>query len=434
VNSPNFNATLTYDSGSGGADTVYLTLTAALGADVGLAANHRKVAGAINTFFNSGGSLPASVGGLFNLTGDALADALARTSGEAATGAQQGAFQLGNQFLGMMLDPFAGERGGSGGSALGFAPERAALPEEIAQAYARLTKAPVNKAPDSAPAFEQRWSVWGGGFGSTNRIEGDGAVGSSDLRARTAGFAAGLDYRLAPGTVAGFALAGGGTSWALEQGRGGGNSDAFQAGVYATTRSGPLYLAVALAFANHWMSTDRTAPFDNRLTADFDAQSYSGRVEGGYRLATPVGGVTPYAAVQAQAFHTPAYAEIDANSSGGDFAHHYDARTGTHTRGELGARFDHVRTIDHDRVLTLYSRLAWAHDWVSDPVAAVTFQAMPGAGFTVVGATPAKNSLLATAGAELRLASGFTLAARFDGEFAGRAQSYAGTGTLRYAW
>jgi len=85
-------------------------------------------------------------------------------------------------------------------------------------------------------------------------------------------------------------------------------------------------------------------------------------------------------------------------------------------------------------VLTLRGRLAWAHDWITDPSLAAIFQALPGAGFTVNGAVPAKNSALASAGAELRFASGVTLLAKFDGEFAGHAQTYAGTGTLRYRW
>ena len=58
---------------------------------------------------------------------------------------------------------------------------------------------------------------------------------------------------------------------ALSQGLGGGRSDAFQAGVYGATKSGPAYLAAAFAFANHWMSTDRLAVFDH-LTADFGAR------------------------------------------------------------------------------------------------------------------------------------------------------------------
>jgi hypothetical protein len=40
---------------------------------------------------------------------------------------------------------------------------------------------------------------------------------------------------------------------------------------------------------------------------------------------------------------------------------------------------------------------------------------------------------LASAGAELRFANGSSLAAKFDGEFGGHAQTYARTGTLRYS-
>jgi hypothetical protein len=41
---------------------------------------------------------------------------------------------------------------------------------------------------------------------------------------------------------------------------------------------------------------------------------------------------------------------------------------------------------------------------------------------------------LATISQRLRLANGVTLLAKFDGEFASRSFTYAGTGTVRYAW
>jgi uncharacterized protein with beta-barrel porin domain len=52
----------------------------------------------------------------------------------------------------------------------------------------------------------------------------------------------------------------------------------------------------------------------------------------------------------------------------------------------------------------------------------------------VNGATPAKNSALTSAGAELRLVNGVTLLGKFDGEFASRSSTYSGTGTVRYTW
>jgi len=332
------------------------------------------------------------------------------------------------EFLDLTLDPFVdGRSDAGGGGATSFAPEREELPDDIGLAYAK-----VLKAPPKPPSLEQRWTTWGSAFGGTNKTGGDPVVGSHDLTARAGGVAAGLDYHFSRDAVFGFAFAGAGTDWSLAQGLGGGRSDAFQAGVYTATRSGPAYLAAALAFADHWMSTDRFAAFGDHLTASFNAQSIGGRVEGGYRFASPVGGVAPYAALTAQEFRTPAYSEMDV--SGGGFALAFASRSATDTRSELGARFDHVALVDPTKVLTLRGRLAWAHDWISDPTLAPVFQALPGASFIVNGATPAKDSALASAGAELRLPNGVTLLGKFDGEFANRAQTYAGTGTLRVSW
>jgi autotransporter-associated beta strand protein len=423
---PGFTTKLSYT-----ATDVMLNVTAALGGPqqaTGLSPNHISVAGAINNFFNDP-PLPPAFLPLFSLTDANLTNALALLSGEAATGAQQVAFQLTNQFLNIMLDPFVDGRSNvNGGSAIGFAPEREELPDDIALAYSKILKAPPKPI-----AFEQPWSVWGAGYGGSNRTTGDAAVdGSHDLSASTAGGAAGLDYRLAPGTVVGFALAGGGTNWGLAQGIGSGKSDAFQAGVYGTARSGAAYLAAALAFTNHWMSTDRFAFAGDHLTASFTAQSYGGRVESGYRFATDYGGLTPDAAIQSQRFHTPGYSETDLN--GGGFALGFDSRNATDTRSELGGRFDRLLLLNPEAALTLRGRVAWAHDWVSDPTLVAAFQMLPGASFIVNGATPAKNSALVSEGAELRLANGVVLLAKFDGEFASHSSTYAGTGTVRYTW
>jgi outer membrane autotransporter protein len=413
------------------ANNVILNLTAALGTG-GLSGNQQNVAGALNNFFNNGGTLPANFVNVFGLTGANLGNALSQLSGEAATGGQQAGFQMTNQFLGLMLDPFVDGRSGvagAGGPAIGFAPEREPLPEDIALAYTSVLKAPVMRAP----TFEQRWAAWGGAYGGSNRTSGDPAVvGSHDLSARATGFAGGLDYHLSRDSVVGFALAGGGTNWSLAQGLGGGKSDAFQAGVYGATRSGPAYLAAAIAYTNHWMSTDRFAFAGDHLTASFSAQSLGARVESGYRFATAFGGFTPYAAVQAQSFRTPSYTETDVNRGG--FALSYNARTGSDTRSELGARFDRLVAFNPSAVLALRARLAWAHDWVSDPTLAAVFQTLPGASFIVNGAAPAKDSALVSTGTELRLANGVSLIGKFDGELARRSSTYAGTGMVRYAW
>jgi outer membrane autotransporter protein len=210
-----------------------------------------------------------------------------------------------------------------------------------------------------------------------------------------------------------------------------GRSDAFQTGVYGITRSGPAYLGGAFAFANHWMNTSR-ATMSDILNASFDAQSYGARVEGGYRFAVlPTLGASPYAAVQAQAFHTPSYSEADV--TGGGFGLSYAAMNATDTRTELGSRFDDPAVIGGIPVL-LRGRLAWAHDFVSDPALSAAFQSLPGSTFIVNGAPIPHDSALTSAGAEFFFTPRWTFLVKFDGAFAPGAETYAGSGTLRYSW
>jgi uncharacterized protein with beta-barrel porin domain len=419
----NFAASLSYTP-----TDVLLSLTANLGTG-GLNVNQQNVATTFNNFFNSGGALPPNFMNIFGLTGGNLAGALTQLDGEVAADSEFAAFQLMKEFLNLMLDPFVEDRlgGGGGAQAMGFARnEQATLPPDIALAYAAILKAPP-------PPFAQRWTAWGASYGGGDWTSGSAAAGSSNVDAQTYGFAGGMDYHYSPDTIFGFALAGGGTAWGLANANGSGRSDAFQAGVYGITRTGPAYLSAALAFTNHWMTTNR-APLGDALTASFDAQSYGVRIETGYRYAVlpKLGfGVTPYAALQAQDFHTPAYSETDLN--GGGFGLSYAAMNATDTRTELGARFDDPMLID-GMPLILRARMAWAHDFVGDPTIGAVFQSLPGASFSVNGASIPRNSALTSAGAELFITPQITLLAKFNGEFAPASQTYGGSGTLRYTW
>ena len=147
-------------------------------------------------------------------------------------------------------------------------------------------------------------------------------------------------------------------------------------------------------------------------------------------LRDAYGGVTPYAAIQAQSFHTPGYSETDAIANG--FALAFGSRDATDTRSELGARFDRALAVYPNAVLALRGRSRGRTIGSAIRLQPV-FQSLPGASFIVNGAIPAQNSALASAGAELRLANGITLLAKFDGEFASHSSTYAGTGTIRYA-
>jgi uncharacterized protein with beta-barrel porin domain len=340
-------------------------------------------------------------------------------------------------FMGMMTDPFVAGRGdgvSAGGNATGYA-------DEDAQAYAARRRpndalaAIYTKAPPAAP-FEQRWSVWAAGFGGTQTTDGNTALGSNTATSRIFGTAVGADYRFSPFTIAGFSLAGGGTNFSVANG-GTGRSDLFQAGGFVRHTIGAAYISGALAYGWQDVTTDRTVTIAgiDQLRARFNANTYAGRVEGGYRFVAPVLsgiGITPYAAGQFTTFDLPAYAEqalVGANT----FALAYGTKSVTDTRSELGLRTDKSYAMQNG-VLTLRGRFAWAHDYDPNRSIGATFQALPGASFTVNGAAQASDSALTTASAEMKWMNGWSAAATFEGEFSEVTRSYAGKGVVRYAW
>ena len=418
--SSNFRTEISYDAAH-----AYLNLTLSFVAlpGSGLSGNQQNVGNAIVNSFNRNGGIAPVYGSL-------TAAGLTQASGETATGAQQSTFNAMTMFMGAMTDPFIDGRNDIGASVQGvssYAADGAARRAAVARdAFAAI--------PPAVPtSFEPRWNVWAAGFGGSQTTNGNTATGSNGTTSRLFGTAAGADYRFSAHTLAGFALAGGGTSFSVVGGDTG-RSDLFQAGAFVRHHNGPAYLSAALAYGWQDVTTDRTVTVAgiDRLQARFQANSFAGRVEGGYRFTTPWMAVTPYAAGQVTTFQLPAYAE-SVLSGANTFALNYDAKTVTASRSELGLRTDRSWAVG-DAILTLRGRAAWAHDFNPDRAAAATFQTLPGASFVVNGAAQARDAALAAAAAEMKWRNGFSLGATFEGEFSNVTRSYAGKGVVRYAW
>ncbi|QDM16838.1 ice-binding family protein [Tardiphaga sp. vice278] len=408
-------------------------------------ANTAATTAAINSAFataiaNNNGILPNAFAQAFlNLSGLSPAQlllALQQLNGEVGTGVAQSGFQAMNSFLSLVLSPnpgdtLSGDRSGIGPSRPGLI-VKAPYPVKVTAAMAAFNAA---RRADFDP---DRWGIWGAAYGGQTRIGGDTPAGLHDLNVRSYGFAGGLDYRLFANTTVGFALGGGATSFGLSDNMGGGRSDMLQAAIYSSTRFNAAYVSMALAYAWHDVTTDQYLSVANsdRLTANFKANNVGGRIEGGYRFGipavymVPAFGITPYAALQGQAYFTPAYSE----NASSIFARSYDARTSTVYRTELGAWFDTSQAFYNDSILTLRSRAAWAHDEYSDPSISASFIALPGYRFVTYGVAPARDLLLASVGAEVRFRNRISVGAQFDGEFADRTTKYSGRAVVRYSW
>jgi uncharacterized protein with beta-barrel porin domain len=397
--------------------------------------------GAAQTAGLGGGVFNLLLNGVTSIPGYSLA--LNQLSGEAATGTQQVTFDAMNTFMGTMLDPFSRGTASTPGGVSGYASEsepsaygsdgRKRTSAER-DAYAMITKAPPVQID------EPRWNVWAAGFGGSQTTDGNAAVGSNGTTSSIAGAAVGADYVFSPNTTAGFAMAGGGTNYVIANGLGSGRSDLFQAGAYMRHTVGAAYIAGALAYGRQDITTNRTVTLAglDQLQSSFNANAFSGRLEGGYRLVSPwMGvGITPYAAGQFTTFDLPAYAE-QAIAGTNTFALAYGAKSVTDPRSELGFRTDKSWAMTGsmaDAILTLRGRLAWAHDYDTDRSIAATFETLPGASFVVNGAAQAADKALTTAAAEVKWRNGFSVSGVFEGEFGGNVASYSGKGVVRYQW
>lgn len=429
-NNANLQFTLSYD-----ANDAFLNVDLVFVAPNGLNTNQQNVANALSGFFNSSGSIPA----VFAALGPG---GLTQTSGEAATGSQQTTFNAMNQFMGLLTDPFIAGRGdavSSSGGAVQFAEENDRANAYMADGKPRATNerdayAAIHPKAPVAESFAQRWSVWAAGYGGSQTTDGNATLGSNTATSKIYGTAVGADYRFSPFTLAGFALAGGGTNFSIANGLGSGRSDLFQAGVFIRHTVGPAYISAALAYGWQNITTDRTVTIAgiDQLRAKFNANAFSGRVEGGYRMVTQGFGLTPYAASQFTSLELPTYTET-AISGANTFALGYAAKNVTATRSELGLRSDKSFAMQN-AILILRGRAAWAYDFNADRNIAATYQALPGASFVVNGAAQSHSAALAIASAEMKWLNGFSLAVTFEGEFSNVTKSYAGKGVARYAW
>lgn len=369
-----------------------------------LTVNQFNVATALTNSFNVAGGIPLVFGGLSPM-------GLTQASGEVATGVQQATFDVMSRFVTLMTDPYASGR----------------VNAELPLSYAPLPRGtrPILTVQPT------RWSVWAAGYGGTQTTRGNGFIGSNTYRAGIYGMAAGVDYRISPDTIVGFALGGAGTNYHLANGLGSGSSNVFQAGIYGRHNFDSAYVAGSLAYGWQDVTTDRLALFD-QLRARFTANAFAGRLEGGYRFETAFGGVAPYAAGQFMNVALPNYREQSIVGPG-LFALNYAAKSVTAWRSELGLRSDTAFDMG-DATLILRGRAAWVHNFNPNRSISASFLNLPASNFVVNGAALGRNAALLSVGAEMKWRSGWSVAASFNGEFSNRGNAYTGKGTLRYQW
>ena len=279
-----------------------------------------------------------------------------------------------------------------------------------------------------------RYSVWGSVYGGYSSVTGASAIGSPTATTRGGGLASGIDFRVGPDTILGFAIGGGQTSWSLSNSNGNGTSEILQVGLYGSQRLGDAYVSGSVAYAFDAINTNRTDALSaTNLNGKFNANGITGRVESGYRFGAPDLGFTPYLAGQFSWLKTPAYSETAVTGSPA-VALTYQSQTTNNARAEIGVTVDKRLQLQDDSILHFSGRAGYAHDSWNNNFINANFLSLPTSSFTMPGITPPANLGLVSVMSEIRYRNGVSLGFKLDGEFASGAYSLAATGTLRYSW
>ena len=416
---------------------VQLNLASGIGQISGLTRNQTAVAGALDNAFNSGAG---SLIGLYGLTPSQIPAALDMLSGEGVSGTQETAFRAAGMFTSAMMDQgafwrnretvdvngvtFAGER-------LAYAPAKKSKSDH--QAFRSL----LTKEP---PMLQQpRWRAWLTGFDGTTKLDGEAGIGSAALSLNTGGLAGGLDYQFAPDLLAGFAMGGSSSNFAVRDRITSGHLEGVHFGGYAVKTWGSLYAAVAASFSTFRNSETRSivgiGPSET-ATGSFGSNLLSGRFEAGWKQAFSWFAITPFAAVQPAQLWQNGFTETNPVpvSAADPLGLSFGSRSITSLPTFLGAQFDTHFAVRNGMVLSPYARLSWVHEFKPDRAINASFIALPVAAFTVDGPRAARDAARIEAGGKLTISPNAWLFATFDGEFSDRSQSYAGKGGARFVW
>ncbi len=409
---PFLQPSLSYD-----ANNVYLSLQVGGFAQAALTPNQAAVGAVLDsTALNATGDYATVIGALSTLSaqqGQAVMNAISGQNYSGFSSSMAQGIQL-------FLSNFAGQAGG-GGSLTGSS--RVALAEACDVA-----------CDSTVPAL---WSAWGGMLGGLGTMSSGGS-NAGTLTYSAGGFAGGLDRLVAPGLRVGVTAGYQNANQWVAGFSGQGNSNSFQAGLYANFVQDRVYADAIAGYAysanQMWRSIAIPGLAPRTAIGNTGANQFYGQVETGYRF--DLGGladafVTPFVRLQAYTGTQNAFTETGAGSLNLSVAQ----QTTNSLRTVLGAQLGGSMDVGWRDRLALKMRLGWSHEYADTarPVTA-SFAGAPVAPFTTYGVAPQRDGVVLGLAANTAVADATSIYLRYEGEVSGQDNAHAFTAGFRMTW
>ena len=410
-----FTPSLGFDS-----NNVYLDYTVNF-APVGLTWNQTQVGTAINAIQTAGVAnfqpIAARIFWVPNVT--AAGQTYDSLSGEGTSAAQQAVFNSRGQFFDAALS------------------QAALLLDSGPTQYALAGAAPV------AIPMLAGWRVWATGFGNGGNL--DGSVpnpGSARATFTNGGGSAGIDYRVSPNILVGFAAGGAEASFDVSHRYTHGSASGVNLGLYGMARLGRgVYAQGVLSYGYYSNDIRRSLVGENigpteNARSSFGSNLFGGRFEAGWKKTFGRVNLTPFASIQFDALWQNAYSEstvVNGTTMPGIMGLHYSSHNVTSVPLSLGLQVDGSFPVGGDSMtITPSARISWVHEFESTRAINAAFLAAPDFAFGVRGAAAAENAARVDAGLLVRFSPQFGLYGNFVGTFSGAGITVGGLGGLKY--
>jgi outer membrane autotransporter protein len=279
-------------------------------------------------------------------------------------------------------------------------------------------------------------SAWMSALGGLGSVLGDS--NASTLTYNLGGAAAGVDYRLDPRFLIGLGVGyTHGTQW-VNAFMGQGWSDSVSVAAYGSFTQGAFYAdaLAGYAYSNNQLQRQILIPGLQQRTAtgSTGANQFLGQAEAGYKLdvyAPAMASITPFGRLQISSVTQNAFSESGAQSLSLNVAQ----QTTNSLRTTVGADLASSIAIGNERKLDLAVRLGWQHEFADTgrPITAA-FAGAPANGFTVFGATPARDSAVVGFQASTTIAEATQVYLRYDGAMGGGTDNHALNVGVRFSW
>ena len=270
------------------------------------------------------------------------------------------------------------------------------------------------------PGEAEEISIWTTGYGTTNRLDGDG--NAAGITSTSTGVFVGADGAVSEEWRIGGMLGYGHTNLNRLA-----NLDTYHLGVYAGGLYGPLALTAGAIYSVNEIATDRHVSFGNfedRLTADY--RSAMSQAFADVSWATSLEDLTlqPFANIAYLNLETDGFRE-----DGGAAALSAVGANDDVTLSSLGLRWS-ADLAAGEMPFTVSGMLGWRHAF-GNLTPAASFAFGGGSPFLIQGVTIPRDALVVDAGLTVALTKSARLSLSYSGEFASGAGSHAARANLR---